>query len=334
MAAGLVVRACAFHGAVVLRNVEIDRPGTQCMRHLPQRVSQTSCIGPVIVLRKQATLPASYSPACKAWCAPCRPESQASWVDRPSPAARPCASSHASRPSRSRPRRRAARRSLRRCRMPRERSPRCVSCSQPDLLPTRRARWPNQCAPRHICECQDRAAFADRAGFANLGQKTGRAPPADPIAEPPPAGGQTGATNEPATRLCAASLSASRLQVVVGGIDVGVRQRQEQIDAVELCSVHLGRCGEVEHGIEIDRRLGVGTFADDARPHRVVERGVLVCGRCAIAITSFLTSFRRGSASGLPGPKCFRITSGSVDSDSRCAHLPSPPRRSRRAHPR
>ena len=71
------------------------------------------------------------------------------------------------------------------------------------------------------------------------------------------------------------------LEVVVGRIDVGVRQRQEQVDAVELCPIYFGRRGEAQHGVEIDRRLGAGAFADDARPHRVVKGGRLVLRECS-----------------------------------------------------
>ena len=51
---------------------------------------------------------------------------------------------------------------------------------------------------------------------------------------------------------------------------------REQIDAVELDAVDFGRGRQVEHRVQIDRRLGVGPFADDARPGRIVELGEIV----------------------------------------------------------
>jgi len=63
------------------------------------------------------------------------------------------------------------------------------------------------------------------------------------------------------------------LQVVIGRIDVGVGQTQEQIDTVELDTIHLGGGGQVQHGVEVDGRLGVGALADQARPHRIMQRG-------------------------------------------------------------
>ena len=56
-----------------------------------------------------------------------------------------------------------------------------------------------------------------------------------------------------------------------------VRIEEEQIDAVELHAVHLGGGGQIEHRVEIDRRLGVrAALADQAGPHGVVNRGILV----------------------------------------------------------
>ena len=101
-----------------------------------------------------------------------------------------------------------------------------------------------------------------------------------PIAEPPPVGGHTGATSEPTTRSLRADLVGEPLEVVVGRVDADVRIEQEQVDAVELDAVDLRVRGQVEHRVEIDRRLGVrAAFADEARPHRVVKGGIFVRGR-------------------------------------------------------
>src|SRR6202035_3073128 len=51
-----------------------------------------------------------------------------------------------------------------------------------------------------------------------------------------------------------------------------MRVKQEKVDAVDLDAVHLGLGGQVEHGVEVDERLGAGgAFADDAGPGCVVE---------------------------------------------------------------
>ena len=62
-------------------------------------------------------------------------------------------------------------------------------------------------------------------------------------------------------------------EIVIGGIDIGVRQREEEIGALETNAIHGGGGGEVEHCVKIDRRLGIGTFADEAGPHGIVEGG-------------------------------------------------------------
>ena len=80
--------------------------------------------------------------------------------------------------------------------------------------------------------------------------------------------------------------------------NAGRDQPEDELDAVD------GRlCRQIEHRVEVDRRLGPrASLADEAGPHRVMKSG--------ICVHRFL--FRNGSASGLPGPKCFRRTSGSV----------------------
>ena len=60
-------------------------------------------------------------------------------------------------------------------------------------------------------------------------------------------------------------------QVVVGGIDIGVGQGEEEIDAIEAHAIDPGGGGEIEHGIEIDGRFGIGTFSDESGPHGVVQ---------------------------------------------------------------
>ena len=60
-------------------------------------------------------------------------------------------------------------------------------------------------------------------------------------------------------------------EVVVGRIDVGVGQGEEEVDAIEAHAIHPGGGGEIEHGIEVDGRFRIGTFSDESRPHGVVE---------------------------------------------------------------
>ena len=59
---------------------------------------------------------------------------------------------------------------------------------------------------------------------------TSCAPSSLPIAEPPPVGGQTGATTEPITRFRCAGLVGQPLQIVVRRVDVDVRGEEEQIE--------------------------------------------------------------------------------------------------------
>ncbi len=100
------------------------------------------------------------------------------------------------------------------------------------------------------------------------------------MAEPPPVGGQTGATTEPMTKFPRTDLVGQTLQIVIGRIDLDVRREQEQIDAVEFRAVDLGGRRQVEHRVEADGRFGIGSFSDDSRPGRVVKfRELIACGR-------------------------------------------------------
>ena len=75
------------------------------------------------------------------------------------------------------------------------------------------------------------------------------------MAEPPPVGGQTGATTEPTTKPCGTDFVGELLDAVIVDIDADVRVEQEEVDAVEFDAVDLGLGGEVEHGIEVDGRV-------------------------------------------------------------------------------
>ena len=55
-----------------------------------------------------------------------------------------------------------------------------------------------------------------------------------------------------------------------------MRREQEQVEAVELDAVDLGRGGQVEHRVQIDRRLRALPLADHPRPGRVVQFRIVV----------------------------------------------------------
>ena len=158
VAAGLVVRAGALHGRVVLRHVEIDRPGPQRGGHLPSASSK-----PVRSSHLKSAAgcdpPARCSPACRAACAPCRPGSRRVFgrPDGLEQAQHLLPTVHAA-PANLAFGRQPFAEVLRQCRRPRRMSRRCVSCCLRGLAPNR-ARWPpNRCAPRRKAGCRGRAA--------------------------------------------------------------------------------------------------------------------------------------------------------------------------------
>ena len=65
-------------------------------------------------------------------------------------------------------------------------------------------------------------------------------------------------------------------EFIVGRVDVDMRVEEEQIDAVEPHALDFGVGGQVEHGIQVDRRFAARPFADNARPCGIVEFGVVV----------------------------------------------------------
>ena len=72
-------------------------------------------------------------------------------------------------------------------------------------------------------------------------------------------------------------LAGDGLEVVVADVDVDVRVVEEDVDSVELGSVNLRRGGQVEHGIQVDGRLGArAPLADESGPHRVMQLRVFV----------------------------------------------------------
>ena len=178
--------------------------------------------------------PARYSPACRAACAPCRPESRASSADQPSPATRvmrlqlcmppqqisPSAASRSPNPRR---RARFAER-LRRSSSVALRDPVAQSARARRRIDAHDAVRPNAQVRSFLPIAHALRTWVTNFAFARR----------SPIAEPPPVGGHTGATTEPTTNPSRANLVAQPLQIVVGRIDADVRVEQKQIDAVEL----------------------------------------------------------------------------------------------------
>ncbi len=65
----------------------------------------------------------------------------------------------------------------------------------------------------------------------------------------------------------------------------GVRQRQEQIDAIEMDAVHLSLGGQIEHGFERDKWFRVRPLAYEAGPHGVVDCRMFVLLGCGHRFT-------------------------------------------------
>ena len=290
VAAGLVVRAGAVDGAR-----RSGRRGSRSSTGAARRSScaarrPASCCPPVEVLGQDAVVRRVVAHREEQRVRHVGLEADGLRAVRPARAARRCASRSACRPSRSRLRRRAARRRPRRRRRPRGTFRRSSSCCRRDPWPSPPGWPPSRCGRRRTCGC--RVAFsvcaiaqALRTCVTNVLRSSSL-----PMAEPPPVGGQTGATSEPTTRWRRPMLSASFLRSSSRRIDADVRIEEEQIDAVELDAVDLGLGGEVEHRVEIDRRLGAGSaFADEPGPHRVMDGGVFVHGCLLLSVSSILS---------------------------------------------
>ena len=64
--------------------------------------------------------------------------------------------------------------------------------------------------------------------------------------------------------------------LVVAGVDVDVRDEEEQVEAVEPDALELGVGRQVEHGIEVDGRLAAVALAHHAGPRRIVKFRIVV----------------------------------------------------------
>ncbi len=78
-------------------------------------------------------------------------------------------------------------------------------------------------------------------------------------------------------RRCLVCQLLDRIVASDGRVDVDVRQIQEQVEAVELQAIDFGRRRQVEHRVEVDRRLVArAALADNARPRRIMELRIVV----------------------------------------------------------
>src|SRR5262249_60832327 len=66
-------------------------------------------------------------------------------------------------------------------------------------------------------------------------------------------------------------------QVVIGRIDIRVRQREKQIHSLEPGTVYTGGGSEFDHGVQIDGRLRIGPLSHEAWPHGIVQCREAVC---------------------------------------------------------
>jgi hypothetical protein len=139
------------------------------------------------------------------------------------------------------------------------------------LCPVRRRR--SGIDPNHAVGANAQLAqfFADDAGLGYLGEEGG--PLLLGTHGRAAAGRSPNRGNERAHHEATPGDAAGKsLKIVIGGIDAGVRQGQEQIDTVEADAIHLRPGSQIEHGLERDKRFRVRPFANEAGPHRVVDR--------------------------------------------------------------
>src|ERR1019366_2438936 len=154
--------------------------------------------------------------------------------------------------------------------------------------------WAMRLVPAAGSLAQSAGLAAESAGFFPLGEEAGAlggVAHGGAAAGGRPDGGDEGA----GAQSFGGELPGEAGEIVVGGIDVGVRQGEEEIDAIEARAIHPRGGGEIEHGIEIDGRFGIGTFSDEPGPHGVVQ------GREGV---------RSGSVHGYPPWREARIGSG------------------------
>ncbi len=127
--------------------------------------------------------------------------------------------------------------------------------------------------------CADFAELvSDAAGFPDCGDPAGALIGAAHGVAVKPNRCDDGADHE----VLRPDLVSESLNAIVTDVDVDVRIVGEQVNAIEFHAVHFRVGGEVEHGVEVNERLGTGAaFSDEARPYGVVDlEGVLHYCRC------------------------------------------------------
>ena len=189
-----------------------------------------------------------------------------------------CASSCACRPSRFRLRRRAARRSPRRRRTPGGTSRRSSSCCRPDPSPSRPGSRPSRCGRRRTGGCRARAAScAMRQALRTCVRKFCRS---SSLAHRRAAAGRRPDRRDERADdeiLARAILSASRFRSSSVASMLTCGSNRNRSTPSNFDAVDLGRGRQVEHRVEIDRRLGSPVaLADEAGPHGVVKCGIFV----------------------------------------------------------
>ena len=272
MTAGLVVRSRAFDGRVVLRHVEIDGPRPQRSCHRLQRIIERFRAGPVEPFRQQSILGCVVAQREQQRvrhvgleAERLRPIHLFEQLEIPLPAVHAAPADLAfggepfAEPFRDRARLaeglrdllRVAVRILGPLRRTRGRiDPDDARRSNPDVtqLLADLARFPDlRDELLALALVPHRRAAAGGRPHRRHQRADRKVPRADAIGEP--------------------------LDLVVARVDADVRIEQKQVDAVELHAVDRCVGGEIEHRVEVDRRLRVGPFADQPRPHRVVEAG-------------------------------------------------------------
>ena len=92
-----------------------------------------------------------------------------------------------------------------------------------------------------------------------------------PIAEPAADRRPNRRNNRTDFQILRRNLFGKPFDLVLGGVDAGVRIGKEEVHAFKLDAVDFRRRSQIQHFVETDRRLRVRPLADKAWPHCVVQ---------------------------------------------------------------